>query len=116
MTATLTKAPSITLTYGNVWYAPKGFTKEDFNRELSPEFFKNERVYLKTSQQLNRHDSEHAAGCQEALFELKFAELAWKQGKLRVSHVELECGPVDEWDGKDIYQYDYTLECEVAFV
>ena len=88
-TATLTKTQTLTLTYGNAWFDVKGLTKEEFAKNLTPEFFENERKFLEDNQRLNSHDWEHTAGCEDSLFRLQLAKLAFANGDLKVKTLKL---------------------------
>lgn len=114
-TATLTKKQTLTLSYGNAWFDVKGLTKEEFEKNLTPEFFENERKEHEENQRLNGHDWECAAGCEESLFLLRLAELAFANGDLKVKEFKLDCH--EDWDGEvdeDLYQYGFELEFNVS--
>lgn len=110
-TTTLTKKQTLKLTYGNAWFDVKGLTKEEFAKNLTPEFFENERKGLEDSERVNGHDWEHVAGCEDSLFRLQLAKVAFANGDLKVKEVNLV------WDGEvdeDLYQYEFELEFNVT--
>ena len=110
-TATLTQKQTLTLSYGNAWFDVTGLTKEEFEKNLTPKFFENERKNWEQSQLLNSHDWEHSAGCEENLFLLRLAELAFANGNLKVKTLELDW---DEEVDENLYQYNFELEFKVS--
>ena len=118
MTATLTKAPALTKTFtvGGAYVDVKGCTKEDFEKYAlgSTELIEQERTCIMQSAEWSPREGLEFGG---DLAQWDLAKLALAQGKLRVSHFELDWDqPVDEFDGEDVYQYYYELEFEIAFV
>ena len=114
-TATLTN--KLTLSYGNAWFDVKGLTKAEFEKNLTPDFFKHEQKFWEQCQRESSHDWEHSACCEESLFNLKLAELALANGNLKVKKFKLDC--CEDWDGEvdeDLYQYCFELEFVVTTV
>ena len=117
MTAILTRAlvQTHTMSIGNCVIEKKGFTQEDFEKEVTPELLAQLREELEF--RFNDYARDELPEVGEDLATLNLAEMALAQGKLKVGYFGLAGSePVDEHDGEDVYQYDYELEFEVAFV
>ena len=117
MTATLTKAPvqTHTMSIGNCWVAEKGFSQEDFEKEVTPQLLAELREEME--HRFNDYGRKEMRYAGEEALTHDLAEMALAQGKLKVGYFGLSHPePVDEHNGEDVYQYDYSLEFEVAFV